>query len=299
MSSDDVNLDDLELELRRIPGVRAAGFSQRDDLLLIELHVTGPTTTANLPVVASRIAFRHTHKPVALELVRWRDRPTGLGAESSTGAGPGTGAGTSTAGSGAETPEGAAAHGVPPVGIPESAPPTDVSPAEIRPGEPEAGTTPDVSPETPAALDGTRAASVITVGEDAQVGAPTRPEARVRLLAVLTFPDTDELEVHLTHLGRRSIGRAKASDGLLASVSATLDGLHQLVPGLEVAASWVRTMDHGTTVPPALVACELRTADGGLRNGLASGASVLEAAARSTLHALNRTVTRGLDAPDA
>ena len=31
-------LDDLELELRKLPGVHAAGFEERDDVLLIQLH---------------------------------------------------------------------------------------------------------------------------------------------------------------------------------------------------------------------------------------------------------------------
>ena len=35
------SLDDLELELRKLPGVRAAGFDERDDVLLVQLHVGG------------------------------------------------------------------------------------------------------------------------------------------------------------------------------------------------------------------------------------------------------------------
>ena len=32
--------DDLELELRQLPGVRAAGFEELDDMLLVQLHVS-------------------------------------------------------------------------------------------------------------------------------------------------------------------------------------------------------------------------------------------------------------------
>ena len=37
--TDDNILDDLELELRKLPGVRAAGFDEREDMLLVQLHV--------------------------------------------------------------------------------------------------------------------------------------------------------------------------------------------------------------------------------------------------------------------
>ena len=67
-----MNVDDLELELRKLPGVRAAGFTERDDVLLIQLQVSGDDPPSNLPLQATRIAYRHSDKPVALEVVRWR-----------------------------------------------------------------------------------------------------------------------------------------------------------------------------------------------------------------------------------
>ena len=70
-----MNVDDLELELRKLPGVRAAGFTERDDVLLIQLQVSGESSPANLPLQATRIAYRHSEKPVALEVVRWRVSP--------------------------------------------------------------------------------------------------------------------------------------------------------------------------------------------------------------------------------
>ena len=70
-----MNVDDLELELRKLPGVRAAGFTERDDVLLIQLQVSGDNPPANLPLQATRIAYRHSEKPVALEVVRWRVVP--------------------------------------------------------------------------------------------------------------------------------------------------------------------------------------------------------------------------------
>ena len=49
-------LDDLELELRKLPGVRAAGFDQRDDVLLVQLHVAGEPADSSEPMSATRIA---------------------------------------------------------------------------------------------------------------------------------------------------------------------------------------------------------------------------------------------------
>ena len=72
----DLILDDLELELRKLPGVRAAGFDARDELLIIQLHVVpGFDGEASLPLAATRIAARHADRPVAVEVVRWRDCP--------------------------------------------------------------------------------------------------------------------------------------------------------------------------------------------------------------------------------
>ena len=44
-----------------------------------------------------------------------------------------------------------------------------------------------------------------------------------------------------------------------------------------------------------VVACELLAPDDSRRLGIASGASAIEAAARATLHALNRAVARLLE----
>ncbi len=110
---------------------------------------------------------------------------------------------------------------------------------------------------------------------------------------MLTFPDTDELEVHLTFEGRRIIGRAVASNGILGVVEAMVDGLKVFVPTLEFTPSWARVLnDDGSSAH--VVACELLAPDGTRRLGIASGASAIEAAARSTLHALNRAIAKQL-----
>ncbi len=139
------SLDDLELELRKLPGVRAAGFEERDDMLLVQLHVSdkGERADQPVPVSASRIAARHSDRPVAVEVVRWRTAPAVTG----------------------------------PVAVPAL-----------------------VAPES----------TEMEAGEDADEAQESR---RARLLAVLAFPDTDELEVHLILEGKRTIGRAPRAAG--------------------------------------------------------------------------------------
>lgn len=224
------NLDDLELELRKLPGVRAAGFTERDDMLLVQIQVAGDEPTANLSQQAARIAYRHAEKPVALEIVRWKivhapAAPTPL-----------------TAGSDS------------------AAPPSDVAPA----AQSEA---------------------------DATTGADGDDEAhqRVRLLAVLTFPDTDELEVHLTFGGRRIIGRGQASGGVTAAAQATLDGLKSFAPDLDPKLFWANeiTDPHGDGT--FVVACSVHL-EVGPRLGISAGVSRIEAAARATLQSLNRSL---------
>ncbi len=108
---------------------------------------------------------------------------------------------------------------------------------------------------------------------------------------MLTFPDTDELEVHLTFEGRRIIGRSVASNGILAVVEAMVDGLKVFAPKLDVTPSWARVVDDERGEGSHIVACELIAADESRRLGLAAGASAIEAAARATLHALNRSMS--------
>jgi hypothetical protein len=226
--SDTMNFDDLELELRKLPGVRAAGFTETEDMLVVQVQVTSDSPGPTLSQQAARIAYRHADRPVALEIVRWRT-PT--------------------------TPSVAAAQ--------PSPPPTETAP------EPGAAAAPEIVETGPPA-------------------AASRPP-RVRLLAVLTFPDADELEVHLTFEGRRVIGRAGASGAMTGAVRATLEGLAEFAPMLDTAVNWVEEITAPQGDDPAVVACGLRVGDQTLL-GIASGGSLIEAAARATLHALNRSL---------
>jgi len=219
------SLDDLELELRKLPGVRAAGFEERDDMLLVQLHVGDKPerTDVPVPVSASRIAARHSDRPVAVEVVRWR------------------------------TPASVAAAPVAPVVAPA---PASTSEGEEREGE--------------------------------------ESSRRARLLAVLAFPDTDELEVHLILEGKRTIGRATASAGLVGAVEATIDAIRGLGAPFEPRAKWARALDDTADDDHVVVAVALEEGDEEmpLQYGLAAGASPIDAAARSTLDALNRRLSR-------
>ena len=90
--------------------------------------------------------------------------------------------------------------------------------------------------------------------------------------------------------GRRTIGRAPASGGLVAAVQATVDAIKALDVAFVPAARWARPVD-GTNDTVILVAVSLEREglDGQhLLYGVASGSSAIDAAARATLDALNR-----------
>jgi hypothetical protein len=226
------NLDDLELELRKLPGVRAAGFIERDDLLVVQVQVADGPPSPSLSQQAARIAYRHADKPIALEVVRWRT-----------------------------------------IEVPSAAPVPEVGPATAPP---------------PVAAAPAPAAASAPVGTDHTL--------RVRLLAVLTFPDTDELEVHLTYSGHRVIGRAAASTGVSGAVGATMEGLRTFAPELVMDLLWAEEVAGHEAAHPSVVACALQ-ADGHTVLGIAAGGSRIEAAARSALHALNRTLETRLAPP--
>ena len=242
------SLDDLELELRKLPGVKAAGFDEREDMLLVQLHLGDRVDAPEhpVPIDASRIVARHIEERTAVEIVRWRTIPTPVG----------------------PTPAGAA----PPV-----APAVDLTTPPPAPA-------PAPAPAPVAAPASAEAATDETSGG-----------RRARLLAVLAFPDTDELEVHLILDGRRTIGRSSSSNGLLAAVEATLGAVRELGASFEPTALWARELesdeDERTVVAVALGSV---VADAANDYGIAAGASAIDAAARSTLDALNRRLAQVL-----
>jgi hypothetical protein len=224
------SVDVLELELRRLPGVRAAGFVPDEDVLVVHLDVVEGAEAE--PGEAVRIAARHSTAPVAVEIAR---------------------------------------HA------------TTLAP------------TPPAAADSPAGS--VTAAGHAAAGETPAV-APTVPDApRVRLLSVLSFPDTDEVEVHLVHGDHRTIGRARASGGVGAVATATVAALAELGSPLDVQIRWARTIEsEGET--GALVGVSLVVDDRDIGRllcyGLAGSHGPMDAAARATLDALNRQLARVL-----
>jgi hypothetical protein len=71
-----VSLDDLELELRRLPGVLSVGFSETEGLVIVELQA-GPEAPEELARNATLLAVEHLGDHTAVEIVRWGDGPPG------------------------------------------------------------------------------------------------------------------------------------------------------------------------------------------------------------------------------
>jgi hypothetical protein len=67
-----VSVDELELALRRLPGVMAVGFVEAEGLLLVEIQA-GAEAYDDLARDATLLAVEHATGPVAVELVRWGD----------------------------------------------------------------------------------------------------------------------------------------------------------------------------------------------------------------------------------
>jgi len=115
---------------------------------------------------------------------------------------------------------------------------------------------------------------------------------RAALVAVRTSPETGEVEVHLRAGDQRTIGRGPLTGAGHAAATATLDALTALGLAPRQSAGWhvgwVRTVD---TTPDRefLVAVMVRHDPDRSLYGIAVGASPVEAAARATLHACNRT----------
>jgi hypothetical protein len=239
------SLDDLELELRKLPGVKAAGFDESSEMLLVQLHLGDQVDTADqpVPINASRIVARHIDARTAVEIVRWRSIP------------------------------GAAV-----------AAPADV---DLTAGAAA------VAPEAVAPIAPTEAHAPEAAGEE--LGAEgVSAGRRARLLAVLAFPDTDELEVHLILDGRRTIGRAVSSNGLMGAVEATIAAIHELGAPVQARPVWARQIENDED-ERSVIAVAI---DGAGENeaptdyGIAAGASPIDAAARSTLDALNRRLAQ-------
>ena len=138
--------------------------------------------------------------------------------------------------------------------------------------------------DTIVVLDGTDTTSA--AGSDAVVAAA---RSRVALVSVQSRPETGELEVHLSHDDRRTVGRGALARAGAAAADAALDALRDLGEAHGHRVAWVRTVD---TLPDRrfLVAVSVTRSDDTPVYGIALGSSPIEAAARATLAACNRGI---------
>ena len=112
---------------------------------------------------------------------------------------------------------------------------------------------------------------------------------RIALILVTTSSENDEIEIHLSFDELRTIGRAPTNRGLLGAIDATVFAISELTGSDEFHAEWARSLEPGPE-HASLVAVGLTNAQGtDTRHGIAGGSSPIEAAARATLNALNRT----------
>jgi hypothetical protein len=111
-------------------------------------------------------------------------------------------------------------------------------------------------------------------------------ESRVRLLAVRRDRESGETEVHLAFGASRTVGRGPG-DALKGAAEAAVEGLTKLGADIPYRIGEVVAIGQAGVQTVLVEMAPLRP---GLdvRHGAADGPSIEEAAARATLHALNR-----------
>jgi hypothetical protein len=120
----------------------------------------------------------------------------------------------------------------------------------------------------------------------------TAERGRVKLVSVRVENFSQEMEVHLAHQGVHTVGRATAGSPSEA-VDATLQALMDLGADLAFKVEAASAPVAGEREQAVIVILEPEGDDRGTRYGVAKGDTIEEAAARATLHALNRYLSRG------
>lgn len=125
-------------------------------------------------------------------------------------------------------------------------------------------------------------------------GGPHVAEARLQLVDVSTDAGAGEVAVRLARGDAEMLGRASTAGGLPAAVEATVVAVRGFVPELPYLPGWARTVETTPDRRFLVVASVTDPLTRTHRRGTAEGATPVEAAARATLAALNRTISRDL-----
>jgi hypothetical protein len=125
-------------------------------------------------------------------------------------------------------------------------------------------------------------------------GDPRESEARLRFVGVTTDQPAGELTVRLARGENAAVGRASITSGLLAAVEATVYAVRTFLPQLAFLPGWARTIETTPDRRFLVVASVTDPLARVHRRGAAEGATPIEGAARATLAALNRTISREL-----
>ena len=137
---------------------------------------------------------------------------------------------------------------------------------------------------------GTVAVEVVRWGD----GGPHEHEARLRFVGLAADPTAGTLLVRLARGDEEAVGRAPTEHGLLSAVEATVYAVRAFLPALAFLPGWARIVE---TLPDRrflVVASVTEPAAQHHLRGIAEGTTPVEAAARATLAALNRVVSRQL-----
>ncbi len=125
-------------------------------------------------------------------------------------------------------------------------------------------------------------------------GGPHDPGSRLRLGEITTDPAAGELTVRLARGDETAVGRASTASGLLSAVEATVYAMRTFLPDLTFLPGWARTIETTPDRRFLVVASVTDPLAHVHRRGAAEGGTPIEGAARATLAALNRTISRDL-----
>ena len=291
-------IDNLELELRKLDGVRTVGFSNAHDTLYIQLFVNNKSPDRNLPFEATRIAKRYSDQSVAVELVRAafeESSNANVSFENETATKEEIIQAESKPSYSAGTIGGGKQESVQVQAAPTSNAKEEHTPARhadfFRPtGNVEQDVEINLNEEEKAETVSENRTNIANIQEAPATSSASAEKKRVRieLLSVTTSPENDEIEIHLSLGETRTIGRAPSSRGLLGAIDATVEAISELAGVDEFHGEWARSLEPGAEHASLVAVGLINEDENETRHGIAGGSSPIEAAARATLNALNR-----------